>query len=86
MAAPAVSGVAALIRSYYPQLKAYQVKQIIMRSGLASKATVVVGGDNANTAPFSELSKSGKMVNAYNALLLADSIVRGKATLENNTK
>ncbi|MEM6894396.1 MAG: S8 family peptidase [Bacteroidota bacterium] len=86
MAAPAVSGVAALIRSYYPQLKAYQVKQIIMRSGLASKATVIVGGDNANTAPFSELSKSGKMVNAYNALLLADSIVRGKATLGNNTK
>ncbi|MEL6974228.1 MAG: S8 family peptidase [Bacteroidota bacterium] len=86
MAAPAVSGVAALIRSYYPQLKAYQVKQIIMQSGLASKATVVVGGDNANTAPFGELSKSGKMVNAYNALLLADSIVRGKATLGNNTK
>ena len=57
-----------------------------MQSGLASKATVVVGGDNANTAPFGELSKSGKMVNAFNALLLADSIVRGKATLENNTK
>ena len=86
MAAPAVSGVAALIRSYYPQLKAYQVKQILMQSGLATKATVVVGGDNANTAPFGELSKSGKMVNAFNALLLADSIVRGKATLENNTK
>ncbi|MEL6483837.1 MAG: S8 family serine peptidase, partial [Bacteroidota bacterium] len=86
MAAPAVSGVAALIRSYYPQLKAYQVKQIIMQSGLATKATVVVGGDNANTAPFGELSRSGKMVNAFNALLLADSIVRGKATLENNTK
>ena len=34
MAAPAVAGVAALIRSYYPQLSASQVKKIIMNSVL----------------------------------------------------
>uniref|UniRef100_UPI0006295F4A S8 family serine peptidase n=1 Tax=Kordia jejudonensis TaxID=1348245 RepID=UPI0006295F4A len=34
-AAPIVSGVAALIRSYYPNLTASEVKQIIMESGVS---------------------------------------------------
>ncbi|MBQ4820026.1 S8 family serine peptidase [Aquimarina sp. MMG016] len=72
MAAPAVSGVAAMIRSYYPGLKASQVKQILMDSGLSTKATVVIAGKPTDTGKFSELSKSGKMVNLYNALILAD--------------
>ncbi|WP_378186084.1 S8 family peptidase [Aquimarina sp. W85] len=72
MAAPAVSGVAALIRSYYPKLSASQVKSILMDSGLTTKTTVVIGGDASNTGNFTELSKSGKMVNLYNALILAD--------------
>jgi len=33
MAAPAVAGVAALIRSYYPKLSASQVKNVLMQSG-----------------------------------------------------
>ncbi len=72
MAAPAVSGVAALIRSYYPKLKANQVKQILMDSGVATNTSVILGGDPTNTNKFKELSKSGKMVNLYNALILAD--------------
>tara|TARA_R110002049_G_scaffold174490_1_gene341690 strand:- start:2650 stop:4299 length:1650 start_codon:yes stop_codon:yes gene_type:complete len=71
MAAPAVAGVAALIRSYYPKLSAAQVKQILMDSGLAVKTKVVVGGNTDNVKPFSDLVKSGKMVNAYNALIMA---------------
>ncbi len=71
MAAPAVSGVAALIRSYFPKLKASQVKQILMDSGLPTKATVVIGGVGTNTGSFSGLSKSGKMVNLYNAFIMA---------------
>lgn len=74
MAAPAVAGVAALIRSYYPKLKAAQVKQIIMDSGLPVTPKVVVGGDSNDVRPFSELSKSAKIVNAYNALILASQI------------
>lgn len=76
MAAPAVAGVAALIRSYYPNLKASQVKQIIMDSGLALKPKVVVGGDPSNVKPFSDLSKSGKLVNAYNALVMAAQVAK----------
>jgi subtilisin family serine protease len=74
MAAPAVAGVAALIRSYYPKLTAAQVKRVIVDSGLPLKAKVVVGGDPSNVKPFAELSKSGKAVNAYNALVMASQI------------
>ncbi|WP_299883501.1 S8 family peptidase [uncultured Lacinutrix sp.] len=71
MAAPAVAGVAALVWSQYPKLKASQVKQIIMDSGLAVTTKVAVGGDGSDIRPFGDLSKSAKMVNAYNALVMA---------------
>jgi len=74
MAAPAVAGIASIIRGYYPKLSAAQVKQIIMNSGLSTKASVIVGGDNTNTKKFESLSSSGKMANLYNALILADQI------------
>jgi subtilisin family serine protease len=86
MAAPAVAGVAALIRSYYPSLSASQVKNVIMQSGLSSKASVVIAGDPSKSKSFSEISKSGKMVNAYNALLLAENISKGKITLDSNAE
>lgn len=74
MAAPAVAGVAAIIRSLYPKLTAAQVKQVIMDSGLPVGTTVIVGGDSSNTKKFGELSTSGKMVNLYNALILANQV------------
>lgn len=76
MAAPAVAGVAATIRSYYPKLSAKQVKEILMNSGLRSTASVMLGGDQDNTANFNAISKSGKMVNMYNALIMADKMSR----------
>ena len=78
MAAPAVAGVAALIRSYYPKLTAPQVKKILMNSGLPVKTQVVIGGETSNTSNFSDLSKSGKIVNAFNALILAERVTKGK--------
>ncbi|SHF99177.1 S8 family peptidase [Flavobacterium defluvii] len=78
MASPNAAGVAALIRSYYPKLKASQVKKILMDSGVALPAKVVLGEENPDTgqkpAPVSsaESSKTAKMVNAYNALLMAE--------------
>ena len=76
MASPAVAGVAALIRSQYPNLKASQVKQIILDSGLPLTNRVVVGGDTNNVKPFQDLSKSGKIANAYNALILAAKVAK----------
>ena len=72
MAAPGVAGIAALIRSYYPKLTAAQVKQVILDSGLAIKTKVIVGGNSEDVKPFADLSKSSKMANAYNALILAE--------------
>ncbi len=76
MAAPAVSGIAAVIRSFYPDLTAAQVKQIIMDSGLRAETRVKVGGQNGDNKKFDELSTSGKMVNLYNALILADRVAK----------
>jgi subtilisin family serine protease len=72
MASPNVAGVAALIRSYYPKLSAKQVKHILMDSGVAITTDVIVGGKPADVRPFANLSQSGKIVNAYNALLMAE--------------
>lgn len=72
MASPNVAGVAALIRSYYPKLTAKQVKHILMDSGGTLDNSVIVGGKAADSRPFSALSKSGKIVNAYNALQMAE--------------
>lgn len=78
MAAPAVSGVAAVIRSRFPKLTAAEVKHIIMDSGLTTDAVVEAGGDPNNTKDFSELSTSGKMANLYNALILASQVAQKK--------
>lgn len=81
MAAPAVAGVAALIRSHYPKLTAAQVKKIIMVSGQKTKATVILEGDTEKVRTFDKISKSGKMVNAFNALILAEKVSRGKINI-----
>ncbi|WP_228853085.1 S8 family peptidase [Aegicerativicinus sediminis] len=73
-ASPNVAGVAAMIRSWFPDLTASQVKKVIMDSGLAITPKVVVGGDSSSIKSFGDLSKSGKIVNLYNAMILADKI------------
>lgn len=72
MASPNVAGVAALIRSYFPNLSAKEVKNILMNSGTSIPENVVVGGNPDDKRPFDSLSKSGKIVNAYNAFKLAE--------------
>ncbi|MDA7705925.1 S8 family serine peptidase [Flavobacteriaceae bacterium] len=72
MAAPLVAGVAALIFSQYPNLSAAQVKQILITSGIAINKKMSLG--DGTTKPFSELSKSGKIINAYNALIMASKL------------
>jgi thermitase len=75
MASPNVAGVAALVRAYYPSLTSVEVKQIIMESGTSLKNMISVGEDKKKVN-FSEVSKSGKIVNAYNALLLAEKMTK----------
>jgi subtilisin family serine protease len=84
MASPGVAGVAALIRSYYPKLTASQVKRILMNSGTKLDLEVIKPGSSSREnpqgikVPFSDLSVTGRIVNAQNALKMADAIVNGK--------
>ncbi|MBX9734375.1 MAG: S8 family peptidase [Chitinophagaceae bacterium] len=76
MAAPIVSGLAALIRSYYPNLTAVDVKKIIEKSVSIPSPTLKTILPNAKgeekEVSFGSLSKTGGIINAYNAILLAN--------------
>lgn len=72
MAAPVVSGLAAIIRSYYPKLTALQVKEIIMKSVVKVEHKVNLKvGDSERKVSFDDLCVTGGIVNAYQALKLA---------------
>jgi len=76
MAAPVVAGLAALIREYYPKLTAIQVKEIIMRSVVKVNHKVLNGG--SKMVDFSSICISGGIVNAYEAVKLAQQISDGQ--------
>jgi subtilisin family serine protease len=80
MAAPVTSGVAALLMSYYPQLTAAQVKDIIVKSSVkyADQKVNKPGEEKGETVSFGDLSISGGVVNAYEAVKLAESMAGQK--------
>jgi subtilisin family serine protease len=74
MSSPVAAGVATMIRSYFPQLTAEQVKDIMMRSVVKMKGKVVVPGmdeEHAKKAKLKSISVSGGVVNAYKAVEIA---------------
>jgi cell wall-associated protease len=73
MAAPVVSGLAALILSYYPDLKPHQLRDIIMKSVVKVEQKVKRENERGESerVHFKELCVSGGIVNAYQALKLA---------------
>ena len=77
MAAPVVSGVAALVRSYFPALTAKQVKEVIMTSTKKDDRLVIKPGSSATKVPFSSLSVAGGVIDVK-AVLQAASQVKGK--------
>ena len=75
MSAPVVSGVAALLLSYFPSLSATQVREILLRT--VFKPNQMVNRPQSKIpVPFSSLSVSGGIVNAYNAVKLAIAITK----------
>lgn len=81
MASPMVAGVAAVIRSYYPQLTAEQVKKVIMDSCTKNNGKVKKPGTKGELVPFSDLSVTGGNVNVYEAIKLA-SKTKGKKKIK----
>ncbi|MEX0966888.1 MAG: S8 family peptidase [Bacteroidia bacterium] len=74
MAAPATAGVAALVMSYYPDLTAVQVKQLLVESAQDHGKMKVYrpGHGKTKKTKFKKLSETGGVVNAYAAMKLAE--------------
>jgi subtilisin family serine protease len=79
MAAPVVSGLAALIMGYYPNLSAADVKRIITASVSRHSDQVVTKPGSDDKVPFGSLSITGGIVNAYRAIKMAEQMSSGKA-------
>lgn len=77
MASPVVAGVAALVLSYYPNLTPQQVKQVIENSAVKTDLKIVGPGSDESVS-LSDLSVTGGVVNAYEAVKMAESISSGK--------
>ena len=76
MASPVVAGLAAFIMSYYPGLSAAQVKTVIEKSA-KNPGTDVRNPGNDEMVNLGELSRSGGIINAYEAIKLA-SMTKGE--------
>ena len=70
MASPVTAGVAAVIRSYYPELTAEQVKECLEKSVVKQNYSVKKPGSE-DKVPFKSLSRTGGVVNVYEAVKLA---------------
>ena len=71
MACPIVTGVAALVWSYFPDLTAVQIKDIINQSARKYNGLKVIQPGTGDTVAFNLLSITGGTVNAYEAVKLA---------------
>jgi subtilisin family serine protease len=71
MASPMTAGVAALLRSYFPKLTAVQVKDILIKSSYKPDIQVRKPGRSSQQIPFKNLSRSGGLLNAYEAVKMA---------------
>lgn len=74
MASPVVAGVAAVIRSFFPDLSAKQVKFAIVHSVVNDSSLTVNKPGTKDIVPFADLSTSGGVINAYNAVKIASTL------------
>jgi subtilisin family serine protease len=70
MASPVVAGVAAFLLEYFPNLTAQELKNVIEKSAQAPTETVRKPG-SSDLVKLSDISKTGGLINAYEAAKLA---------------
>jgi len=73
MACPLVAGIAALTLEYFPNLSAKQLKYVIEKSAQKPEYKVTKPGTD-ETVEFGDLSRTGGIVNAYEAVKLASTL------------
>ena len=79
MAAPVVSGLAALIRAYFPSLTAAEVKEVIIKTVTKVDQKVKIKNESNSKRVFlDEISISGGIVNAYKAIEEAAKVASNK--------
>ncbi|RCR66371.1 S8 family peptidase [Larkinella punicea] len=71
MAAPVVSGIAAVLKSYFPKLTYSDLKRIIEKSAVVQNRQVL-RPESTDLVNFTDLSKTGAIVNLYEAVKLAE--------------
>lgn len=78
MASPVTAGVAALVWSYYPTLTAVQVKDVLLQSTIKVKGKVIQPGSGKKKVKvkMTDLCKTGGIVNAYEAIKMAETMTR----------
>lgn len=85
MASPVVAGLAAFILEYYPNLSPAQVKEIIEKSSL--KPTIQAKNPGTKKeVDFATLSRSGGVINAYEAIKLASVTKPAKKATKTKSK
>jgi subtilisin family serine protease len=85
MASPVVAGVAAFLMSYYPALSAEQIKQVIENSAVKPDVKAKNPGTQ-ELVELAEISKTGGIINAYEAAVLAEKMSGNKTANVNSTK
>ena len=73
MAAPVVTGTAAFLMSYFPKLSPEQIKYCIEKSAVKQPGKVRKPGTDEDV-DFATLSKTGGLLNAYEAAKVADTL------------
>lgn len=73
MASPVVAGLAAFILSYYPDLSAEQLKYVIEKSAIVPEIKVKKPGSD-EMVTLTDISKTGGVINAYEAIKLASTL------------
>jgi len=71
MASPEVAGVSAVLKSFFPALKAFDIKRILIASSRKYDGLKVKVGEKERSMFFSKLSKSGGIADLMNAYLRA---------------
>ena len=69
MAAPVVTGVAALLMAYFPELSAAEVRRILLETAVPYRDRVVSRPGTGEEVTFGELSVTGGVVNAYELVM-----------------
>ena len=78
MASPVVAGLAAMLMSYFPELDAAEIRQVILESATRYTAEQVQGPGESGRTTFGQLSVTGGVVNAFEAVRLAERMAAAK--------